>query len=65
MGDQTILADLGPIGEPAFDHIPAEQPLPEAKREDADEPGPEPARQPAAKPEIGERDGNGETDQPA
>ena len=32
MGDKPILADLDPVGEPAFDHVPAEPALGEAEQ---------------------------------
>ena len=37
MGDEAVLADLDPVDQPAFDHVPAERALREAEREDPGE----------------------------
>ena len=35
MGDEPVLADLDPVGEPALDHVPAEHTLREAEQQNA------------------------------
>ncbi len=64
MGDEPVLADLDPVGEAAFDHVPAERALQEAEHEDAGERHQQMARHPPAQREIEERQGVGKADQP-
>ena len=65
MGDETVLADLDPIGEAALDHVPAEQTLCEAERQNTAQRRAEPPRQLTTQPKPHERRGKGDPDQPA
>ena len=55
VGDEPVLADLGPVGKPALDHVPAERALHEAEQQDPGERQRQPPRQPPPrqKPENG------------
>jgi len=64
MGDETVLADLDPVGEAAGHHVPAERTLRGAEQQNAGERRHQWARQPPAHHEINKGQGIGKADQP-
>src|ERR1700734_1284774 len=65
MEGEAVLADLDAALKTARDHIPADAAFERAQGEDQRELGRERARDAAARPEIKERQGEGEADEPA
>jgi hypothetical protein len=64
MRGEPVLADLDPVGEAAFDHVPAERALREAEAEDCGQRPGEATRDAAADEKIEKRHGVDEADQP-
>src|SRR5277367_2633881 len=64
MGNQAVLTDFDPMDEPAFDHVPAEQPLAKAEGKDSEKERNQPARQAPVQPKPDQWDGIREPDQP-
>ena len=57
MGDETVLADLDPVGKAALDHVPAERALQKPEEQDAGQRRREPPRQPPPRQKPEERHG--------